>query len=457
MFDMPLGAGSSQQDAVLEALARTRAARRAHEVRELVLAAELADVMPGPDETAVAELRAAGRPAWAVERTEAPAGPHAPRVSEFAAAQLCFAVGGSLDDARCLLGVALTLRHRLPRLWRLLTTDSALVPVWKVREVAVAVLGLCPAVAGAVDRRLSWHLAQDPWLSSRQVRDRVREAHYAVEQDAAEAAEEVARTHRGVWVRHEGTGPGTSSLSAMLDSADALDVEAAVTHLAQRMAVLGDTDPEDVRRARALGLLAHPQRALALDDGDTGALVPRRQALVHLHLTPTDLGVDPADGTTPEGASAVDLVGPVSVALVRRWLGPEAQVRVRPVLREVVPSCAFRDPVTDAPLGAVDTHDPPVGMAELVRLRDATCVFPGCSVGSGRCQLDHVEPYLDPDVGGPPGQTHPDNLAPVCATHHRFKTHHAWHYERLPDGRWLWRSPTGLVRMRAARPAYAHA
>jgi hypothetical protein len=47
------------------------------------------------------------------------------------------------------------------------------------------------------------------------------------------------------------------------------------------------------------------------------------------------------------------------------------------------------------------------------------------------------------DDGGPPGQTRPDNLAPLCRTHHRIKTHSAWDYKRLDEGHYTWTSPTG--------------
>ncbi len=93
-------------------------------------------------------------------------------------------------------------------------------------------------------------------------------------------------------------------------------------------------------------------------------------------------------------------------------------------------------------------------MADLVRLRDRHCVFPGCRRGSRACDLDHIEPYVDPDHGGPPGQTHPENLAPLCRRHHRAKTHTRWRYRRLPDAAYRWSSPTGrsYTVLRALRP-----
>ena len=60
---------------------------------------------------------------------------------------------------------------------------------------------------------------------------------------------------------------------------------------------------------------------------------------------------------------------------------------------------------------AVDAHDAPPWMADLVRLRDQVCVFPGCQRPSRACGLDHIDPYILVHEGGPPGQTRPRNLA----------------------------------------------
>ena len=95
-------------------------------------------------------------------------------------------------------------------------------------------------------------------------------------------------------------------------------------------------------------------------------------------------------------------------------------------------------------MSPVDAHDPPARMAEAVRWRDETCVFPHCGRPSVRCDLDHIDPYVDPDDGGPPGQTRADNLAPLCRRHHRAKTHAAFDYRRLPDGSYRWTLPTGI-------------
>ena len=90
---------------------------------------------------------------------------------------------------------------------------------------------------------------------------------------------------------------------------------------------------------------------------------------------------------------------------------------------------------------AVDQHDPPEWMRELVILRDWTCVYPYCETNSRGCDLDHITAYVEIDDGGPPGQTNPQNLAPLCRRHRRAKTHAGWRYRRNPDGTYTWHSP----------------
>ena len=76
--------------------------------------------------------------------------------------------------------------------------------------------------------------------------------------------------------------------------------------------------------------------------------------------------------------------------------------------------------------------------AELVTLRDKTCVFPWCSRPARRCDKDHSIPH---NKGGP---TCPCNLAPLCRRHHRIKTHGAWTYRTIEPGTYLWTSQARL-------------
>ena len=76
-------------------------------------------------------------------------------------------------------------------------------------------------------------------------------------------------------------------------------------------------------------------------------------------------------------------------------------------------------------------------------LADATCVFPGCSRDSRAATWTTSTAYVPLEDGGPPGQTRLANLAPLCRTHHRLKTHGGWSYQRLADNHYRWTTPTG--------------
>ncbi len=147
-----------------------------------------------------------------------------------------------------------------------------------------------------------------------------------------------------------------------------------------------------------------------------------------VHLTPEDLT---SEGT---GAVSVEKLGAATTQLLADWLTGYAATGGKVILRPVLDLNSTT---------AVDQHDPPTALRERCILRDPHCVFPGCRRDSRSCDLDHIVAYIPNDQGGPPGQTNAENLAPLCRTHHRIKTHTAWDYKRLTDGTYTWTSPTG--------------
>jgi hypothetical protein len=250
----------------------------------------------------------------------------------------------------------------------------------------------------------------------------LREARLRCDPDQAAAVEQNALEHRGVWLDHR-ESTATTLLTARLDTLDALDLDGTVSDLAGLLGRLGDHRDLDVRRASALGMLAHPQRALDLatdaeaaeaDPGSDRSGLNGSRGTLYLHMSLADLALHAG------GGGRVERLGTASMALLRDWLQRFTGVTVRPVLD------ATRTE-------AVDAHDPPAWMRELVILRDRHCVFPGCPVDARACDLDHLQPFVPLDLGGPPGQTSPANLACLCRRHHRAKTFAGWHYRRLPD------------------------
>ncbi len=234
---------------------------------------------------------------------------------------------------------------------------------------------------------------------------------------------------------------------------DAHDLDTTVSEVANHLGRLGDQSSLDERRARALGALAHPQAVIDLfqqppaADPETSrhrsglaawATGTTTGATLYLHIDVDDLRTS-QDGTPAPGT--VEKLGTATLDLIKTWLQRTAAVTIRPVL-----DMGRSD--------GVDQHDPPEWMRDLVTLRDGHCVFPGCSIDARRCDLDHIEPYVPMDEGGPPGQTNASNLACLCRRHHRFKTFTGWRYERAGPGHYVWTNPHGLTY--SARPISNH-
>jgi hypothetical protein len=182
-----------------------------------------------------------------------------------------------------------------------------------------------------------------------------------------------------------------------------------VCGVAHQLLVDGDTSPLGVRKIKALGILVgHP------------AGPGKSQVKVYARVEARDLEPDTL------AAGQIEKLGAATLTKIRDWVGHH-QVVIQPVL-----NMQRRD--------AVDQHDPPPWMRELVILRDGHCIFPRCQVDARSCDLDHTTPY---DDTGPPGQTRPSNLAALCRRHHRAKTSGRWQYWRAPDGDYVWHGPYG--------------
>ena len=82
--------------------------------------------------------------------------------------------------------------------------------------------------------------------------------------------------------------------------------------------------------------------------------------------------------------------------------------------------------------------------ANIVILRDAYCVFPGCRRDSRTCDLDHITAYLPMNDGGPPGQTNPhEPRAPVPHAPPRQDLHRLGLQAPPTNGSYTWTAPTG--------------
>ncbi len=188
------------------------------------------------------------------------AGEGAPWVSQFAVAEFAAALGLPAGAGRTLVGHALELAHRLPKLWARVQ-DGSLAP-WRARRVAEETLCLSPEAAAFVDRMVA------PFAHRTGVAQTQRLVEDAIARFMPEYAAERrdrANEQRYFTIDHDQVSfAGTSRVHGELDLADALDLEDAVRAGAEQLKALGNDESLDVRRSLAVGMLARGQGAFEL-------------------------------------------------------------------------------------------------------------------------------------------------------------------------------------------------
>ncbi|WP_122818753.1 HNH endonuclease [Nocardioides pantholopis] len=361
------------------------------------------------------------------------AGPGAPLVTEFAPLELGAALGMSSDAARAMLGEAVELAHRLPRTWAAVRAGE--VPAWRGRKVAANTLSLPADGAAYVDTHVHAVAGKIGYAALDRL---IEEARVRFDPAGAEDKRRAAADRRHFDLD---TGrvsfAGTVTVDGELDLADALDLDGAVARGARVLGELGCAESLDVRRSLAVGEIARRQLALDLDTTPTQieGLSKRcrpRQVVVHVHLT--EAALSGADGM--HLARVEKTRSFVAADQVKTWCAsPDAQVIVKPV-------------IDLADVDHTDAYEVPDRIAERVQLNNPTCVFPWCGRSARRADNDHVVRHRH-EREGPPGdgeygETTDPNLAPLCRTHHRAKTHTAWTYTKLDETTYLWRSPNGI-------------
>ncbi|WP_225752656.1 DUF222 domain-containing protein [Actinotalea sp. Marseille-Q4924] len=303
-------------------------------------------------------------------------------------------------------------------------------------------------------------------------------------EDAADRHEH-ARARRCV-TRPRALPDGMASMTATLTVEAAVRLDACLQAAAEAARRDGDGRGVDQLRADALdamGEVAWTAGYIGLPPSTPAGESPRGGSLPGGRATP------PGGGATPPGPGQPDQAASSPFMVLGRRAGPPVRVHVtvgygtllglddRPgelagygpvsadVARRLAVDGTWRRLLVDEPSGTVldvgkTRYAPPADMVELVRERNRSCVFPTCGVPARRCQTDHTEPFPreggrpvasdgepPPGVDGTPspGGTAADNLGPLCATHHLFKTHGGFRLAQPRPGSFVVHTPSGHV------------
>jgi hypothetical protein len=256
-----------------------------------------------------------------------------------------------------------------------------------------------------------------------------RQARRAVlRHDPDGAAQRTAERRRDVFARTRGASGDTAWVEAHLPAEDAQAVRAVLDAAARSMKEAEGED-RSTDQLRAAALVAPFWAALA-----SGELTTPQGPLPLASIA----GQSPALTLVQhaDGISELQGYGPVST-LTADAITARVASGCRPVVR-IKQGCTADDARRAAHWPVEDSYRPSAALARLVRDRDQTCRYPGCSAAAARADLDHTTPW-------PEGPTHPDNLAVLCRRHHRTKQAPGYSVRRDDAGRLLWKTPSGHV------------
>ncbi len=420
---------------VLSLIGAARREENAASARQLELAARWADLHPVESIHHAAVFTTPGS-----EHEEPVAGAGCPLVAEFSLAELGAVLGVSTTAAARLVGHALELRHRLPRLWA--KVHAGRVPAWRARSVAEATIHATPVLsreaAGWIDSQVAAVAGKiGPAQLDRLVAEAIRRHHLADEAPFdPDGWLEVDPRHATLH-RDQAHFAGTLHFEAELDIAAALDLDQALSHGAAALAALGSAASLDARRSVALGDLARHQTAFDLQGPHPPTPTPlpaAREVSLHLHFG-ASAGSDGLAITSTGRLEAGQRL--VLLEQIKGWCGDShTRVTIRPVID------------LSATLSAAG-YAIPDRLREQVVLRDTTCMFAWCSRPARGCDIDHVVPFdhdAHADGREQPGPTSSTNLIALCRRHHRIKTHGRWRVERPDEAEpvaVIWTSPHG--------------
>jgi len=172
--------------------------------------------------------------------------------------------------------------------------------------------------------------------------------------------------------------------------------------------------------AHLAALAAHPgdevEHDLGLESDTFSGIVP--SVVVTVPVMTLLGGDEPGE---LEGVGAID-------AATARRLTAEAPTLYR----------MLTDPENGAPLSLSRTsYRVPEALRRWLRIRDGSCRFPMCQIGTRHCDIDHTVDWLHD------GGTDHDNLAHLSRGHHTLKHHGGWSVRQTSAGTLSWTSYLG--------------
>jgi hypothetical protein len=351
-------------------------------------------------------------------------------VDEHLPLEVAAAGASSVDAAIWLIRDVVNLHARHPRVWQALQAGQ--LPLWRARRFAeyAGTLDLSLDQAQAADEAISAAIGRVGW---KRLWWLYRAAVTKVAADQVRELAERAAADRYVRTSPVTDDPACSYLAGRLDTGDAVAFSSLLDDLADALSQAGQVGTRQALRARAVGILADPQDAIALLEqhstdrpdkpvaSDTPQPARRRRdrrpaTRVFVHVSASEL--------RSGGVARVEGRGPLLVGQLKELTG-SAPIRLTPVVH------------TGGAEVAVDEYEIPKPIRAEVILRDRYEIFPYSSREARQSELDHTDAYRE----GLKRQTRASNLGPLSKRPHRAKTHGNWRLWQPRPGVFWWRSP----------------
>ncbi|HEY5980091.1 MAG TPA: hypothetical protein VIT41_10695, partial [Microlunatus sp.] len=227
-----------------------------------------------------------------------------PLVDEFAVREYAALRHQSEPTARAFLTDVADLEHRFPKLWA--AVQALWLPVWQARKIVAACRELSHQAAALVDVEMAAVVAGLPWS---RILTRLGAAIMTADPALAETRRQQAKSAR--FVRLCRSEDGINTMIVRADAGDLVMVYALVDRLADILALEGNPESADQRRATAFGLLAQPAMILELllrHAGD-GTRPARTAGSSAPDTTPSAAGRDAA-GNTGSGMAGPETPNP---------------------------------------------------------------------------------------------------------------------------------------------------
>jgi hypothetical protein len=331
-----------------------------------------------------------------------------PAVAEFAAVELGVLLGVSTVTAAMLLRDTLEIRHRLPSVWTAVLTGR--VDVWKARKAAAATRVLSAEQVAGIETRVAAALEGLVYARAETVIEGL-----VVTADPAghEQRRQAAEARRHVSIGKRPTPAGLRQLFAQSTPADIARIDAMIAYLAEALAFFGDTATRDLRRTRALVLMANPFAAALL-------IAQRASATQH------------ATQTRAQSASAASEPDAEPDAKPDAESAPESDQEPEPEHQDEPEPEASADAASAVQLAAAFGRElAAAGPALWKRLRPRTVLYVHLS-HAAVASLNHRSTGATGPGGEPaPGVARVEGLGPAGLTQLRDWLGHGWDHDAL--------------------------